>query len=70
MASYSDKSMSFSFRKPEGAKSMPTGDGGEESAEASPMSPDEMGAAVKAAMSSGGSALYEAIRSIVDSCKG
>jgi hypothetical protein len=70
MASYSDKPMSFSFKKPEGAKSAPMAEGAEESAEAAPMSTDEMGAAVKAAMSTGGSALYEAISRIVDHCKG
>lgn len=65
MASYSDKPMSFSFKKPEGAKPRPE-PMTEESAEVEPMSGDELGTALKAAMATGGDALYQAVCNIID----
>lgn len=64
--------MKFSFKKPSGAKPMadsPSEEKNESMGSDSEMTTDEMGAAVKAAMSTGGSALYEAIANIVAKCK-
>lgn len=66
---FDKKPMKFSFSKPDGAKPMPE-TVAEDSTEVEPMSGEEMGTAVKAAMSSGGDALYQAIAKIVENCQG
>ncbi len=66
MKSFSDKPMSFSFKKPDGTKPAPVSEEISEEAAPEPMSGDELGTAVKAAMTVGGDSLYQAICNIID----
>lgn len=66
MESYATKKMDFKFKPPAGAAEAPATEAAEVEESAEPMSPDELGAAVKAAMATGGDPLYQAICNIID----